>query len=99
VSQSVQAAENPEAALTEGRAAVRAELGWHSDSETRTETLAQLAPVIQKIASCLASATEAPAAEVVEALNDFEAWYEARFARSFWSLFDQHVEEMPLVER
>jgi hypothetical protein len=100
LSADIQSAENEEAALARGRAAVCAQLGWHSESETRTETLSRLAPVVQATFACLGSAApEPPAGEVVTALADFESWYEARFERAFWSLFDQHIEEMPLVER
>jgi hypothetical protein len=99
LSESIQLAENTEAALAKGRAAVRTELGWHSDSETRTETLTRLAPLFQATFACLGSAADASPTEVVKALDAFEAWYETRFEQSFWSLFDQHIEEMPLVER
>jgi hypothetical protein len=100
LSADIQSAENEEAALARGRAAVRAQLGWHSESETRAETLSQLAPVFQATFTCLASTAAEPlAGEVVKVLGDFESWYEARFERAFWALFEQQIEEMPLVER
>jgi hypothetical protein len=100
LSDGIEAAENEEAAVAMGCATVRTQLGWHSESETRTETLSRLTPVIQTTFACLNPAeAEPPTAKAVEALADFEAWYEARFGQAFWSLFEQQVEELPLVER
>jgi hypothetical protein len=95
-------AEDEEAAVGRGLAAVRAELGWESDNDTRTETLSRLAPVVRAAFAALAPATteeELAAAAVGRILADFEAWYEQAYGRSFWALFEQPVEEMPLVER
>ena len=56
VTEAVAAAANEEAALATGLATVRAELGWDSESETRSETLARFADVVRAIfASCAAS--------------------------------------------
>ena len=93
-------AENEQAAVANACAVVRAELGWENDSETRTETLAKLAPVIQATFTCLtAAAGDRSADDIVLALSDFETWYRARFEQPFWMLFERHVEELPLVER
>jgi len=93
-------AENEQAAVANGCVVVRAELGWENDSETRTETLARLAPVIEATFACLTAAAGDRAADhIVQALSDFEAWYRARFEQPFWMLFERHVEELPLVER
>ena len=92
--------ENEEAAVANGCAVVRAELGWENDSETRTETLSKLAPVIQATFACLtAPAGDRAADAIVQALSDFEIWYRTRFEQPFWMLFERHVEELPLVER
>jgi len=93
-------AENEQAAVANGCAVVRAELGWENDSETRTETLSKLAPVIEATFACLtAAAVDRSADHVTQALSDFEAWYRERFKQPFWMLFEQHVQELPLVER
>ena len=100
LSEGIRTAEHEEAAIATGRALVRAELGWESDSETRAETLSRLAPVTRATFACLASAAEEPSTDrVVKALADFEAWYLGRFEQPFWMLFERHVEELPLVER
>jgi hypothetical protein len=94
-------AESEEAAVSRGLAAIRAELGWESDSEARTETLERLAPAVRAAFTSLSPAEdgEAPGADVAGALTDFEAWYERTYSRPFWALFEREIEEMPLVER
>jgi len=100
LSQNVQSAENDEAAVAIGCAVARAELGWESDSETRAETLSRLAPVVRATFKCVAPGSAKPGAEeVAKTLADFENWYATRFEQPFWKLFEQHVEELPLVER
>jgi hypothetical protein len=90
-----------EDAVGRGLAVVRAELGWHDDSETRAETLARLAPVVGAAFANLAPVEdgEPSVLDVAGVLADFEAWYERTYGRSFWVLFEQQVEELPLVER
>jgi hypothetical protein len=93
--------ESEEAAVGGGLAAVRAELGWESDSDTRTQTLSQLAPVVRAAFATLSPTEdgEAPGADVAGTLANFEAWYEGAYGRPFWALFEQEIVEMPLVER
>jgi hypothetical protein len=94
-------AESEEAAVASGLAAVRAELGWESESDTRTETLRRLAPVVRAVFTGLApaSASEVSATDVARSLADFEAWYERACGQPFWALFEQEIAELPLVER
>jgi hypothetical protein len=81
-------AENEEVAVAHGLAVVRAELGWESDSDTRIETLSHLEPVARATFAALApTARERCVADVATALDEFEAWYAARYERSFWVLF------------
>jgi hypothetical protein len=101
LTQAVESAESEEVAVASGLAAVRARLGWADDSDTRTETLDRFRPVVRTTFMSLASAEEAPscAADPARALAEFEAWYVATYGRPFWVLFEQEIEEMPLVER
>jgi hypothetical protein len=94
-------AESEEAAIGGGLAAVRAELGWESDSDTRSETLSRLAPIIRTAFASHSPAEdgEVAGADVAGILADFEAWYERAYGRPFWALFEQEIAEMPLVER
>jgi hypothetical protein len=95
-------AETEEAAVGRGLGAVRAELGWETETETRAETLGRLVPVVCAAFASLGSSAgegEAPPTGVAAMLADFEAWYERTYGRPFWALFEQQTEEMPLVER
>jgi hypothetical protein len=94
-------AESEEAAVGRGLAAVRTELGWETESDTRTETLGRLAAVARAVFASLASAEgeEAPEGDTHRSLADFEAWYARAYGRPFWELFEQEIAEMPLVER
>jgi hypothetical protein len=99
VTEAVASAANEETALANGLAMMRAELGWDSDSESRSETLARFADVVRTIFASCAETEEAPATTVSGALAAFENWYAAKYQRSFWTLFEQYIPEMPLVER
>jgi hypothetical protein len=101
LARAIGSAESEAAAVGRGLAAVRIQLGWESESDTRTETLSRLAPVVRTTFASLAPAEdgEAPAADVSGALADFEAWYERTHGRPFWALFEQEIAELPLVER
>jgi len=101
LARAVATAESEEAAVGRGLAAIRAELGWETDSDTRTETLRRLAPLVRATFAGLAPAAdrEAPGPDVPGTLADFESWYERTYGRSFWALFEQEIVELPLVER
>src|SRR5262249_1953881 len=97
VTAAVAAAATEEAALASGLATLRAELGWDSDSDSRSETVARFADVVRAILASCAETEEAAA--VSRALAAFESWYAVRYQRPFWILFEQYMPEMPLVER
>jgi len=100
LAQNIQPAESDEAAIAIGYGVVRTELSWKTESESRAETLSRLAPVIRATFSCLASQLAEPLTEeVVKSLGEFETWYATRFEQSFWMLFEQQIEELPVVER
>jgi hypothetical protein len=100
VAEGVAPAQNEETAIAGGLAVVRAQAGWDSDSDSRSETLSRFTPVVRATFTSISSPEAgAPAAEVVKVLAAFEAWYETTYRRPFWALFDREVEELPLVER
>ena len=100
LAQNIQPAESDEAAIAIGCGVVRAELSWKTESESRAETLSRLAPVIRATFLCLASQLAEPRTEeVVKSLGEFETWYATRFEQPFWMLFEQQIEELPIVER
>jgi hypothetical protein len=99
VTSAIETADSEEAAVARGSAAVRAELGWDRDSETRAETLSRFAAVIRATYGALGlSEADASAVDCAKALADFEAWYAATHGRPFWLLLEQPVAEVPLVE-
>jgi hypothetical protein len=74
-------------------------LGWGTDSEPRTEVLARFSPVAKAAFASLAPPeAEAEAADVGQALADFESWYAETRKSSFWTLFEQPVAEFPVVD-
>jgi len=98
VAKGVASAEDKEEAVARGTAVVRRELGWEHDTESRTETLAQLAAAIGAIFEGSAATQGDAAPDLAGALAEFEGWYEATYGKSFWVLFDQEIPELPLVE-
>jgi hypothetical protein len=100
VASAVEAAETEEAAVARGLAAVRAELGWDRETETRAETLSRFGGVVRATYAVLApsEAEAAPAVDVAKTLADFEAWYAETYNRPFWALLEQPAAEIPLVE-
>jgi hypothetical protein len=89
----------PGAIWAEQRRAVRDELGWTGESKAHDAILAQLEPVGQAVWQC-ASATQAGVASAVQSeLEKFEIWFEGTHGgASFYALFDQYVQEVPVVD-
>jgi len=95
----VASAESEEIAVANGLAVLRSRLGWSSDSDARSEVLSRFAPVAAAVFACLAPPdAEMPAPDVTSVLQEFEAWYSATRATSFWTLFEQYVAETPVVD-
>lgn len=91
-------AESEELAVAGSLAILRAKLGWSGDSEARSEALTQFAPVAQAIFANLRPDPKSPPVDVPALLAAFEVWYEAQHRKPFWDLFDQPMQEMPLVD-
>jgi hypothetical protein len=98
IAEAVARAESEEVAVAGSLAILRAKLGWSGDSETRSATLTQFAPVAQGLFASLRPQPEAPAVDVIALLATFEAWYAAAHRIPFWDLFDQPMPETPLVD-
>lgn len=96
------AAKDGAEALARGRAALKAELGWLSDSEARLPILEAWGAVTQAVWRTLHPETAAEAdhdrPSVGDALAAFEAWYETAHGSAFLALLDQEIPEMPVVE-
>ena len=95
----VTGAENQEAAIDGALASMRNSLGWSGDSEARQETMADFVPVAAAVfASVSPAATEPPEADVLVALQQFEATYLDKRGAPFWSLFESYYPETPVVD-
>jgi hypothetical protein len=91
--------ESEEIAVASALAVLREKLGWHGDSEARTEVLSHFAPVARAVAgSVLAREGDGPEPDVMMALAEFETWYAENHPGPFWALFEQHLPETPVVD-
>jgi hypothetical protein len=90
VADAASGADSEEIAVANAVAVLQAKLGWHTDSEARSDVLSRFAPV--------ARAVHADEADVTQALADFETWYAETHPGPFWALFEQQVPETPLVD-
>jgi hypothetical protein len=96
VAEAVAGAESEAMVLVRAGAALRDALGWSVDSEARAAVIERFAPVAQAAFNQLTA--EGAAADVLDPLADFEAWYAATHPAPFWALFDHYVTETPLVD-
>ncbi len=96
----VSRAEDEQAAAAHANAALRARLGWASDSEARGAVLTHFAPVAAAIflAHACEAEGEAGQADVRAALASFETWYAETHEKPFWALFEHYIPETPLVD-
>ena len=91
--------ENEEIAVANALAVLREQLGWHGDSEARSQVLSHFAPVACAVAgSVLAGEGDGPEPDVATALAEFETWYAKNHPGPFWVLFEQHLPETPVVD-
>jgi hypothetical protein len=91
--------ESEEIAVANALAVLREKLGWHGDSDARSEVLSHFAPVARAVTgSVLARGGDGPEPDVMTALAEFETWYAENHPGPFWVLFEQHLPETPLVD-
>jgi len=102
IAEAVATAEDSKLAVACGSAVLRTKLGWTSDSEARDAVLSRFAPVAEAVFDTLAPPPppdeEAPKADVIQSLAEFERWYAQTHSSPFWALFDQYVTETPVVD-
>ncbi len=99
IAEAMASAESEEIAVAAATAVMRMKLGWASDSEARGEVLARFQPVAQQMFAARAPTDdEAPPADPLAALGEFESWYGATHPNPFWVLFDHYIPETPLVD-
>lgn len=87
-------AEDEQAAVQQAQALLQDKLGWTGDNDFRSNVATNFAHVALAVFASSTSGGEPIAA----ALANFESWYEAHYASSFWNLFEQHMPETPRVD-
>ena len=98
IAEAVGPAEDEPAAVAYALAALRARLGWESDSEARAAVLARFAPVAQTVFASLMPDNENSITDVPAALTQFEVWYSQTHTTAFWTLFEHYIPETPRVD-
>ena len=99
VAEAATGAESEEIAVASALAVLREKLGWHGDSEARSEVLSGFAPVARAVAGIVSAREDGgPEPDVMTTLAEFEAWYAQNHPGPFWALFEQHFPETPLVD-
>jgi hypothetical protein len=98
VAEAMGPAEDEPTAIAYALAAVRARLGWESDSEARAAVLARFAPVAQAVFASLMPDEEKSETDVPAALTQFETWYSQTPTTAFWTLFEHYIPETPRVD-
>lgn len=84
--------------------ALKAELGWHDDSERRKPIFAAWQAVSRAVweqiepAKAAAEGAVGDGPTVAEALHTFEDWYRDEIGAEFLAVFDVEIPEMPVVE-
>jgi len=91
-------AEDESTAVAYALAALRARLGWESDSEARATVLARFAPVAQTVFASRAPDNENSVTDVPAALTQFETWYSQTHTTPFWTQFEHYIPETPRVD-
>ena len=100
IAEVVAGAEGEEIAVAAATAVLRAKLGWSTDSEARDTVISRFAPVAQAMFASLAPSDDedAPKPDVIASLADFERWYAENYPAPFWILFENYMQETPVVD-
>jgi hypothetical protein len=109
MAQATRGAEDEEQAIAAQTAVLRAEFGWHGDTEPRRRIFAAWQPVARAIwvavrppptaeADASVPPPSSPPPDITAALAAFEAWYLAEFASNYLAILDQEMQELPVVE-
>lgn len=80
------------------RRAVTAEIGWSGETDAEKAILDRLGPVAAAVSDCACGEAAGSHDEVMRHLAAFEAWFSATHGKSFYTLFDQYVTEVPVVD-
>lgn len=105
--QAARASDDEEKAVAAQTARLRAEFGWHGESEPRKRIFSAWRPVALAVWTAVrpppaeagpeAGETQPPP-DIAAALGAFERWYEAEFGSNYLAILDQEKQELPVVE-
>ena len=88
-----------ETALATQARALCGELSWSEDNPAHKEILTQLEPVGRAVWQCACGPDEDASAKATrDALNTFENWFESARGQPFYTVFDHHIAETPVVD-
>ena len=105
--QAARRAESEDQAIATQTAALRAEMGWHGDTEQRRRIFAAWRPVSLAAWDAVRprsdeagepSAALAERPDIAAALATFEAWYLAEFGSNYLDILEVEMQELPVVE-
>ena len=97
------AAANADEAHAKQIETLRAEFGWHGDTERRKAIFAAWQPVSLAVWEQVKpaptdAAMDGDKPKVEAAFRAFEDWYKAEFGSDFLAILDHEIPEMPVVE-
>ncbi len=90
--------DDPDVAWTAQRNAVSSDLGWSAISESYAAILEHIRPLAAAIRASLQPGSDAGSNTILQALEQFEQWFEQTHNKAFYALYDQYVPEVPIVD-
>lgn len=91
-------AETEDAAIAAQGRSLHEELGWSGASAAQTEILERMRPLGRTVWQCGCGVDGATPADVALELERFEQWFLSARGKPLYSLFDQYVPEVPVVD-
>jgi hypothetical protein len=95
IADAVGSAESEDIAVASAFAALRAHLGWNTDSQARSEVISRFSPVALAM---FRSKNGDHSGALHAALADFEHWYSETRGTQFWTLFELQMPDTPVVD-
>ena len=93
--QAAATSDDPAEAIAAQKRRLCQELGWSGDLPAETAVLDRLQPVCHAVSDYRASDGDQ---RLKQSLTDFETWFETERRAPFYALFDQYVQETPVVD-
>ncbi|MFM9850773.1 MAG: hypothetical protein ACKVP3_27060 [Hyphomicrobiaceae bacterium] len=92
------AAETEDAAIAAQARSLHEELGWNGASAAQAEILEQMQPLGRAVWQCGCGMDGGTSTTVAAELQAFEQWFHDARGKPLYSLFDQYVPEVPVVD-